>query len=96
MRVIHKYTLDYQDTVIGLPRGTKILSFQFQDDSRGRPAPCLWVLKNLDEKEIEKRCFTLIATGEAFAGAGANGEFVGRFIGTAQNPPLVWHLFEVT
>jgi hypothetical protein len=89
MLTIHKVKLSAEDhTTAWLPNGSKIVSFQMQDDN-----PTIWYLCD-PSAEREPRKFRLAGTGHPIK------ERVGQFtyIGTAMsfNHRLVLHLFEIT
>ena len=82
---IWKYPLqitDYQ--TLRLPQDAQILSVQMQQGIL-----CLWAKVNIDFP-LENRHIAVVGTGNPIAfGIRA------RFIGTVQDGPLVWHVFEV-
>lgn len=82
---IYKYplTLDGFSEEIEMPLGARILTLQTQGD-----IPTLWAI--VDPRELmETRLFGAIGTGHPVP---ANGSYVG----TWQDGPYVWHLFEIT
>lgn len=81
MKVIWKYRLS--DEVIHVPKNSKILSIQLQDN-----APQIWILVDENEMEFEKRQFITIATGQPFHLENVN------YISTYQDGSYVWHIFE--
>ena len=69
------------------------------DEKTGEPA--VWALMNVHpEYAISPRRFRVVATGEhlhpahEFHGQRAVGLDFWRYVGTWQQAPLVWHLFE--
>lgn len=85
MRTIHKYRVPITDTFsIAMPAGAELLSVQMQG-----PQPCLWALLDNDEPMTQQRHFVVIGTGNPVPKAAL------KYIGTFQQPPFVWHLFEV-
>lgn len=88
MKVIWKYPLEPLGiSAILMPKGAKILCAQPQVSG-----PMIWALvEATDEKELEMREFVVIGTGQPMhdeCGSKAT------YIGTWQDPPFVWHLFE--
>lgn len=86
MRAVWKFPIVLARTPFGvvdpmLPRGAKLLSVQMQD---GRPV--LWALVDT-EAQPEPRTLHVFGTGHAIPPRH-------EYVGTWQNPPLVWHLFE--
>ena len=87
---IWKYPLlinSYQ--VYKMPKGTEILSLQMQDGK-----PCIWALVSIPQNaklETEFRYFRTLGTGQQL-----DDHFTGpyKFIGTYQDDPFVWHVFE--
>jgi hypothetical protein len=82
--VIYKYPLkvtDYQTVV--MPGGATILAAQVQD---GRL--CLWAMVDPHQPDVERR-IRIVGTGNPFEDSDRC-----RYIGTAQDGPLVWHVFE--
>jgi len=70
---------------IAMPKGAEILTVQTQDD-----APFIWAVVNPDA-EKEDRYFEVYGTGHPiYQDMGVNRKYIGTF----QQPPLVWHLFE--
>jgi hypothetical protein len=69
-------------SVVEMPKDAKILSFQAQG-----PELCLWALVSPDSV-MEQRAFKIYGTGHSITGN------PGTFIGTTQQGPFVWHLFE--
>lgn len=88
MRKIFKYEIALVDGLqrIKMPKNAKVLSFQNQTGTMQ-----IWVLLNPDEKQQEDRCFVIIGTGHPIQPE----DYELSFVGTAQQGPFVWHLFEV-
>ena len=82
MKQIWKYTVD---NIIEIPKGAEVLTVQIQNAFN----PCIWVKVN-PENELEKRQFAVIGTGQSFDDTNY------KYIGTYQDAPFVWHLFEKT
>lgn len=83
MKVIHKYHVPVMDapTQIQLPLLAEVLCVQTQGGE-----PHIWVLGDT-ELEKELRSFRWHGTGHY----GVSG----KYVGTIQQVPYVWHLFEV-
>lgn len=88
MKTIWKFQFDIVSPLcISMPQGAEILSVQDQGGTA-----CLWAIVN-PESELEQRYFEIFGTGQFMRGdMGAER----RFIGTFQQPPYVWHVFERT
>jgi hypothetical protein len=84
MRVVHKFFLDYKETVT-VPIGAKILSAGKQDDR-----VVVWAEVDPSPSGMEVRQLHVLGTGWHY------GEQLNlRFIQTIQSPlGLVWHIFE--
>ena len=79
---IFKYQVQITDYfAIDMPLGAKILTVQTQNGH-----PFIWALVNPEKPDEERRYFRVYGTGRPFYG--------GKYIGTFQTPPFVWHLFE--
>ena len=84
MKTIFKYPLSITDTqVLKLPKNADVFSAQFQGNQL-----CVWGLVDEDEAELEDREFRIFGTGHPFK---VSGNF--RLLDTAQQGPLVWHVF---
>ena len=83
MSVIYKFPLRVTDEqTINMPTGAKILSVQFQNDQL-----CVWA--RIDNEYFKsKRTFLIVGTGHRFPDDGR------QYIGTVQQGPFVWHVFE--
>lgn len=80
MKQIWKY--DVYEGSVHMPIGAKILSVQLQNNQ-----PKMWAI--VDPKaQFEYREFVIVGTGMDFD----DTDFT--FIGTFQDNPFVWHLFE--
>ena len=83
MKTIFKYPLSVTDTqVLKMPKNADVFSAQFQGNQL-----CVWGLVDT-EAELEDREFRIFGTGHPFE---VSGKF--RFVDTAQQGPLVWHVF---
>ena len=71
-------------SIIEMPKGAEILTVKMQSSFD----TCLWALVD-SEKETEKREFEIIGTGQEFDSDNR------KYVGTWQDGPFVWHLFEV-
>jgi hypothetical protein len=80
---IWKYKVE---NIIEMPKGAEILSVQIQNGEMFNA--CIWA-KVSSENELEKRQFLVVGTGHTFD----DTDMV--YIGTYQDGPFVWHLFEV-
>lgn len=83
MRTIHKYPLEIvaHEQVVVMPEYSRVLAFQMQGD-----VPTFWADVNTNMVPVQRR-FVIIGTG---------GEIPTNYsyIGTTQEPPYVWHLYE--
>jgi hypothetical protein len=85
MDTIYKYPLRIIDAQeVEMPRGAKILSAQMQEEFL-----CLWALVEIT-KEKETRTIVIHGTGHPVYNVSDK-----KFIGTVQQGPLVWHVFEI-
>lgn len=85
MRRIFKYPVQVTDEfTLMMPYSAKPLSVQTQG---GRP--CLWALVD-DDAPTVSRTFCVVGTGNPFP------ENAHTFVGTWQDGPFVWHLFEAS
>jgi len=82
IKQIWKYKVE---NVIEMPKEAEILSVQIQNGQMFNA--CIWVKVN-PENELEKREFEVIGTGHSFEDSNK------QYIGTYQDGPFVWHLFE--
>ncbi len=82
MRTIWKYEIAFAGE-ISVPKGSEFLTADIQDELF-----CAWFLVD-SEAEKEAREFYIHGTGHEI---GPNEKYLGTF----QQPPFVWHLFEVT
>lgn len=85
-KTIWKYGLELVDRqTVKMPQGGEVLTVQTQGAE-----PCLWALVN-PEHEKEERIFEIHGTGNPIhADMGIEREYIGTF----QQPPFVWHVFE--
>ena len=80
IKQIWKYKFNYG---IEMPLDAKILTIQTQDGE-----PTIWALVN-PNNELEIRNFRIVGTGNPFDDTNYT------YIGTFQDGPFVWHLFEI-
>ena len=86
MSTIWKFQFDIVNPLsISMPSGAQILSVQDQDG-----VPCMWAMVN-PEKAAEMRYFEIFRTGQPMC---LDKAIERRFIGTFQQPPFEWHVFE--
>jgi hypothetical protein len=87
LRTIYKYPFPVTDEInIEMPRDAQILSVQFQ----GHTA-CMWAMV-VPERKMVMRHFRIFGTGHPIEMEPQN-DLV--HVATFQQPPFVWHLFEV-
>jgi hypothetical protein len=84
---IYKFPVDITGTqTLMLPNGSEFLTFQVQNEK-----PFVWVKFNTEcEYRLEPRVLMVVGTGHEFNLATPSD----KYIGTIQQPPFVWHLFE--
>jgi len=84
--VIWKYQLTPSpgtaEVAIEMPAGAMVLTVQTQAGQ-----PCLWALVNEEQPLITRR-FVIVGTGHPVP------DGIGDYIGTWQNSPFVFHLFD--
>lgn len=84
MKTIWKYSLDGIMSEIQMPLDAQVLTVQTQNGQ----GHFLWALVN-PMNDLETRKFTIVGTGNPFDSADT------KYIGTFQDVPFVWHLFEI-
>lgn len=84
MKVVYKYSIGPNMTILRLPIGSQFLSVGVQQNDTA----VAWFLCPAETVRTESRLFKVVATGEEFQ---ANGE---TFLGTFFIDYLVFHLFE--
>jgi len=85
MNLIYKYPLELMKRQqIELPLGAKVVSFQAQAEQL-----CVWALIDTEQEDIVQETFCIIGTGLRIPSDAT------KYVGTAQIPPYVWHLFIV-
>lgn len=81
MKTIWKFPLPSIGThTIAIPQGAEFLSFQIQAG-----IPTVWA--RVDPEAPESRAYVSIV------GTGHRAPYGGRFLGTVQTGPFVWHAF---
>lgn len=86
MRTIWKFPLSNMGVEeIEMPKGAEILTVQIQDER-----PCLWAIVE-DRAEKDRRFIETHGTGHPMR---VDMGITRRYIGTVQQPPFVWHVFE--
>ena len=84
MRTIFKFPFIPRDEFkITMPKGADVLHVALQGDQ-----PCIWAAVD-NEEDQEPRDFRLVGTGHPLPPV----EYL--YVGTFQQPPFVWHLFEI-
>lgn len=84
MKKIFKYKLALTaHQILQMPADAEVLSFQLQDKDL-----CAWALVDPEAYQVP-RGFVIVGTGHEVP------KRLLKFIGTAQQGPFVWHLFEV-
>lgn len=85
---IYKYEISpFGETMVKVPRGSKVLSVQTQRD-----APFLWIAHS-NNKDLVERYFCAYPTGES-PGVSPIMTYIGTY--QWQDGNLVAHLFEIT
>lgn len=83
MKTIWKFELTrLQLCHIRMPVGAKIVRLARQGESI-----CMWAVVE-PTNDLEERKFTTVGTGQPIPK-------VSRYVGTWDDPPFVWHLFEL-
>lgn len=83
MKTIYKYTVPIAESEVEMPQGAQILSAEL-----AAPRQCIFVWAVVDtDAPLENRRLAVRGTGNPL-------DEVGAFIGTVQDPPYVWHVFE--
>jgi hypothetical protein len=83
VKTIWKFQMPGPHAVIDMPVGAKVVRV-----ARQGAAICLWAIVESDNA-LEKRLFATVGTGHAIP-------LDGRYLGTWDDGPFVWHLFEPT
>ena len=86
-KTIWKFPLYVSDTVrVNMPKGAEILTVQRQGEQA-----CLWAIVDATA-EREERVFEIYGTGNGMV---QDMGIQRKYIGTFQEPPFVWHVFEL-
>ena len=81
MNTIWKFVLPKPMCVIDMPAGAQVIRV-----ARQGPDVCLWAMVD-SNNPAQKRKFAMVGTGHPIP-------VDGRYLGTWDDGPLVWHLFE--
>lgn len=86
MKTIWKYHIPISGLIpVEMPKGAKFLTVQVQNE-----AACVWALVS-PSADNETRYLEVHGTGTPIHG---DMGIERKYIGTFQQPPFVWHLFE--
>jgi len=80
-KTIWKFEIPDSRSLIDMPVGAQVIRVAKQG-----AADCIWAIVESDNA-LEKRLFALIGTGQVIPPDG-------RYLGTWDDGPFVWHLFE--
>jgi hypothetical protein len=83
-RTIWKFPLSHGVAEIQMPMDAEVACFAFQNGS-----PCIWAIVNLGVLNNTRR-FEIFGTGHQLP-----DEDECAYVGTTQDGPFVWHLFEL-
>ena len=86
MRVF-KYPLFKEINLVELPQGSKILRITTQVQSDGLKVKMMWALVNLAAPPV-MRVFQFFGTGQEIPP-------FATYVTTMDDPPFVWHIFEL-
>ena len=84
MRVIYKYPINLIATPHSIPDGYQVVKVEIQPGT----GPCMWALVDTSAPTRE-RVFGVMPTGQAILPGF-------KYLGSWQQPPYVWHLFDIT
>lgn len=89
MKTIWKFPLGNGDSQrIEMPKNAAILTVQTQDGHA-----CIWAIVDIDDgSETEMRTFEIYGTGQPLR---EDKDIARPYVATIQQPPFVWHIFEV-
>lgn len=79
---LQEFTLNLHLQEFKMPKDAEVAYFDFQD-----AAPCIWAIVD-PMREKETRRFQIFGTGHDLPEHAC-------YVGTAQQGPFVWHLFEL-
>ena len=85
MNTIYKYPIRSDQNMYEFPVGATFLHVAFQGDTL-----CLWALVDSNVSTLETRCISVFGTGHEIPDEAT------RYLGTAHQPPYVWHVWEAT
>jgi hypothetical protein len=83
-RTIWKFPLSHGVAEVQMPLDAEVACFDFQNG-----APCIWAIVDPDVLSVTRR-FEIFGTGHPLP---AEDECC--YVGTTQDGPFVWHLFEL-
>ena len=88
METIYKYKLTKEPYIkLMMPIEAEILCVQIDQKDN---TPCIWAVVDTED-EVEERFFEIIGTGNSiYRDMGIERKYIGTF----QEVPFVWHLFE--
>ena len=81
MKTIHKYVLAHCNNEISAPSGAIPLTVQYQEN-----ALCVWMEVQESNPLVRRRILVV--------GTGFQIDEEMRYIGTVQEPPFVWHVYD--
>ena len=85
MDTIYKYPIKVTDLqTVQMPDLAQILCVQKQDG-----IICLWA-RCFSENELKPRSISVAGTGNPI-----DGNYFHKYIGTVQDDPFIWHVFEI-
>lgn len=85
-RVIWEFQFEIVSPLhVSMPKGAEILTAQDQGG-----VGCLWAIVE-PENWLESRYFEIFGTGQPIH---EDQDIERRYVGTLQQPPFVWHVFE--
>ncbi len=87
MRTIWKYDLTSQMTTVEVPEGGVVIHVDV-DNKTDRP--CVWIYVETEHKTVSRR-FAIFGTGHAMPDNLQHG-----YMGSVQQGPYVWHVWEVS
>lgn len=85
--VVYKYPLPFildVPSTHAMPRGARVLTCQIQNNT-----VCIWAAVDT-QMPMDNRSFQIVPTGVPSEAVSGN-----LYVGTVQDGPLVWHIFEV-
>jgi len=85
MKTIQKFVVKHGDDDVEMPKNAMILDVQCQIET----GFCLWALVDPKEEKKERREFLIYDTGHDIKDSDNL-----MYLGTTQDLPFVWHIFE--